>query len=320
MHVPAECRIFLTGGSGQLGQQLLKQIAKTKLNQDLSVQLRVDAPSRIELDLTNTSALQQRIQLFQPHIILNTAAMTDVNAAEHQPALAYVVNRDLVQTLAEVATSLNAFLLHCSTDYVFDGQQTDAYQETVATNPLNIYGKSKRAGEVAALAACPQTVIVRTAWLFSETGHNFVRTITQRLAQGSDMQIVCDQRGCPTYAGDLAQALLEISAQYLQAKQTKKNFPYGIYHYTGTPACSWYEFAMGISKYYHQLNDQTTKAFANQQVNIAPISTAEYATNTPRPTNSTLDNTAIQKQFGIQQKNWQIGLKNVVQHFVSKEK
>ena len=189
-------------------------------------------------------------------------------------------------------------MLHISTDYVFDGQATQPYTETDATAPQGVYGQSKLAGEQAVLAACSRSIILRTAWVFGEHGHNFVKTMLRLGRERDSLGIVSDQHGAPTYAGDIAAALLHIAHHITQGKPTE----YGIYHFSGKPYVSWYQFAEAI---FQQAQQQGILANTPQ---LFAIATPDYPTPAKRPANSCLQLDKIQQAFGISPSDWQQAL------------
>lgn len=280
-------RYLITGADGQLGRQLQQQ---------LHGRGHIHATNRQQLDISDATAVHTAIHTLRPDIIINTAAYTAVDAAEQQPQAAHAINATGAANLARAAHASGGLLLHLSTDYVFNGQQTTPYRETDPTDPQTAYGQSKQAGEIAIRHHCPRHIIVRTAWLFGEHGHNFVKTILRRAAQGQPLHIVADQIGSPTYTGDLAAALIQIAEQaHIQAR-------FGTYHFAGQPHVSWYDFAHAILTQAQQQN------LLPHPPALYPISSQAYPSTAPRPAYSSLDCHKIQTDFGIAPSNWQQAL------------
>jgi dTDP-4-dehydrorhamnose reductase len=253
------------------------------------------------LDITDQQAVSKTVADFKPDYIINAAAHTAVDRAEQEIELSNAINRDGPQYLAQAAQKINAVMLHISTDYVFDGIGDKPYVETDNTGPQGVYGQTKLAGELAVAQSCEKHLILRTAWVFGEHGNNFVKTML-RLAQTRDeLNIVGDQFGGPTYAGDIADALIAM-VDYIERGQPPA---WGVYHFAGMPYASWYEFAANI----FQLAE--TKGVLAKQPKIASIPTAAYPTPAKRPANSRLDCSKIENQFGIKPSDWVAALDNI---------
>lgn len=248
-------RILITGARGQLG---------TALQQTLSGQELIlkDLP---EFNLT-ASDCQDHIIKARPDAILHVGAYTNVDGAEREPALSRAVNVQGTTAVARAAAALNARFVYLSTDYVFDGAKTRPYTEEDAPHPLNVYGTTKREGEVAALAINPDTLVIRTAWLYGQAGQNFVKTIMRLAAEKPQLEVVADQRGCPTNAEDLAHALKDVLMSDLR----------GICHVTNAGDCTWHEFAEAII------------GFMGLSTPVRPISTAQAGRLAKRPAYSVL--------------------------------
>ena len=255
-------RILITGAQGQLGTALQRTLA----GEDLILR---DLP---EFDLTNP-ACEDQVRRANPDIIVHVGAYTNVDQAERYPERAHAVNAQGTRRVAQAAKAVKARLIYVSTDYVFDGTKTSPYHEQDQPHPLNCYGRSKYEGEQAVLTLCPDSLVVRTAWLFGHEGHNFVKTIMRLAAEQPLLKVVDDQRGCPTYAEDLACALQQLARSDLQ----------GLCHVTNCGDCSWYEFAQAIV------------GQMGAQVTIQPISTAEAGRPAKRPAYSVLS----QDRFAI---------------------
>lgn len=278
-------RILITGANGQLGNEM-RRLAEQHRAFDW------DFTDINELDLSNEGAVLDYCERTHPAYIVNCAAYTAVDKAEDDEATCYRVNRDAVTNLAKAASAVKAKILHVSTDYVFDGSQRTPYKETDPVCPATVYGKSKLAGEDTLSAHCPDAVIVRTAWLYSSFGNNFVKTMLRLGKERDTLGVVNDQIGSPTYAGDLAAALMQI---IIQAE--KGHFIPGLYHFSDEGVCSWYDFTLKI----HELAGITS-------CKVSPISSAEYTYRTPRPAYSVLDKSKIKADYGLTIPSWEDSL------------
>lgn len=259
------------------------------------------AVDRDELDITDENAVKKAVENFRPDVIINAAAHTAVDRAETEVELSEAINVKGPQYLAEAAKSVGAAILHISTDYVFDGQRAGKYKESDATDPQGVYGRTKLEGEQAVAAANDKFIVLRTAWVFGEHGNNFVKTML-RLAKTRDtLGVVADQVGGPTYAGDIAKALIQIAEKIIAGEKVE----YGVYHLTGEPYASWYEFAKAI------FAEAVSQNVLEKSPLMNAITTADYPTPAKRPANSCLDLTKIQQVFGIQPSDWQKALKNI---------
>lgn len=254
------------------------------------------------VDLTQPGAAQTAIQDFTPDAVINAAAYTAVDKAEEETDIANRLNAEAVVEIATAAHAAQAPFIHISTDYVFDGASDNMYKEDDQTNPLNIYGASKLAGEKAAMEAHPECVILRTSWVFSEYGGNFVKTMLRLGAERETLSIVDDQVGGPTAARDIAKAALAIAA-----KKHRGASGSGIYHFQGAPTVSWAGFAAKIFE------------VADLKCEVQPILTAEYPTPAQRPLRTILDCSKIERDFGVAQPDWRIGVRQTVSTLQSKE-
>ncbi|PKH01859.1 dTDP-4-dehydrorhamnose reductase [Psychromonas sp. MB-3u-54] len=287
-------RVLITGSKGQVGHCLTEQL-KSHSNAQV---LALDSKG---LDITDQSAVQAAVNEFKPTIIINAAAYTAVDRAEDEVDLAYAINRDGAKYLAEAAQSVNAAILHISTDYVFSGDKEGMYTEADLTSPQGIYGESKLAGEKAVIEACPRHIILRTAWVFGERGNNFVKTML-RLAKTHDtLGIVGDQFGGPTYAGDIASALVAIAKVIFNGGEDK----FGIYHFSGFPHVSWCQFAQAV------FDEAVEQGALNKSPIVNSITTADYPTPAKRPANSALSTALIKDKFGIDASDWKAALQNI---------
>lgn len=287
-------RVMITGCNGQVGYCLNSQLSQ----EDNIALLALD---KEDLDITDKSAVEAMVAKFQPTIIINAAAHTAVDRAEEEVELSYAINRDGPKYLAQAAQTLGAAILHISTDYVFEGNKQDEYVESDIPNPQGVYGASKLAGEVAVAEACEKHIILRTAWVFGEEGHNFVKTMLRLGATRDELSIVGDQFGGPTYAGDIAGALIEIAKRISHGLVRE----YGVYHYSGLPHVSWYEFADSI------FDEAVEKNILTKKPKLNSIKTIEYPTPAKRPTNSRLCTDKIKQTFSINASDWRGALDNI---------
>lgn len=285
-------KVLITGCNGQVGHSLVKQ---------LEGKADVLAVDKEQLDITDQAAVFATVSAFLPDYIINAAAHTAVDKAEEEIDLSFSINRDGPKYLAEAAKNCGAVMLHISTDYVFDGEGCRPYKESDPVGPQSIYGQSKLAGEYAVAEVLEQHLILRTAWVFGEYGNNFVKTMLRLAKSRDEFSIVSDQFGGPTYAGDIASALFTMINNIEQGKVPK----WGLYHYSGMPYVSWYEFAERIFD----------MAVENGVISVFPslseISTSAYPTPAKRPLNSRLDCGAIHDEFGIKVSDWIAALDNI---------
>ncbi|WP_409422873.1 dTDP-4-dehydrorhamnose reductase [Pseudaeromonas sp. ZJS20] len=286
-------RILIAGARGQVGS-LLRQQASLRGWDVLAV-------DREELDITDPVAVNGRVAQWRPQVIINAAAHTAVDKAESEVAASFAINRDGPANLAAAAQQVGAVLLHISTDYVFAGDKVGLYVESDAVAPQGVYGASKLAGEQAVAAACPRHLILRTAWVFGEQGNNFVKTMLRLAASRDSLGIVADQFGGPTYAGDIAAALLTMAQQALAPGFSQ----WGLYHFAGEPHVSWHGFANAI---FQVAVEQGVLA---RQPAVQGIGTADYPTPAKRPANSRLDCRKIRQVFGILPSDWPRALQNI---------
>lgn len=284
-------KLMIVGCAGQVGKELVLRAPEN---------WEIKAVDRQELDITDHAKVMTAVSAFRPDSIINAAAYTAVDRAESEEELAHLINNKGAENLALAAQSINAAMLHISTDYVFSGDLQGCYVETDITGPTGVYGASKLAGEQAITMACDKHIILRTAWVFGEHGNNFVKTML-RLAEGREkLSIVSDQFGSPTYAGDIADALLNIAAQ-LENGDSR----WGIYHYSGYPYVNWCEFAQEI------FSCAVAQGVLTKSPVVIPISTQDYPTPARRPTNSKLDCSKIMTNFGIMPSDWKFALSNI---------
>lgn len=274
--------ILVTGANGQLGKEL-KQLAPSFPQYDFIFLSREDLP------IHHFEMVRHYFKTYQPQYFINCAAYTAVDRAEQEKDLAFQVNGEAVGVLAAVCKENNCRFIHFSTDYVFDGTATTPCKETFPPHPGNTYGASKLEGEKQALQFNPGSIIIRTSWVYSEFGKNFVRTMVKLMKEKEEINVVNDQVGSPTYAADLAEVILQIIAS--------GNWHAGIYNFSNKGIINWYDFAVAIK----ELNKSNCK--------VNPISTAQYPTPAKRPVYSVLDSSKIQETYGIQLKDWRESLR-----------
>lgn len=277
--------VLITGANGQLGSELQELIP-------FYPQFNFHFTDIDTLDLTDEESIQNLIENKNINYIINCAAYTAVDKAEDDIELCYKINKEAVGNLAEAAKG-KAKVIHVSTDYVFDGKASHPYKETDLTNPQSVYGKSKREGEELLLSICPESIIVRTAWLYSPFGNNFVKTMLRLGRERKEISVVTDQRGTPTYANDLAKALLDI----LVYVEIKNHFPSGIYHYSNEGETTWFAFT-----------EKIFQLAGIKDCKVIPITTAEYPVKASRPMYSILDKTKIKETFNVIVPQWEQSL------------
>ncbi|MGR5306660.1 dTDP-4-dehydrorhamnose reductase [Vibrio mediterranei] len=288
-------RVLITGSYGQVGHCLTNVLS---VRDDIDV----IAYDREVLDIISEAQVASVLAELTPDVIINCAAHTAVDKAETDVEMSYAINCDGPRHLAQAAESLGAVMLHISTDYVFDGEKDEPYLETDTPNPKGVYGQSKLAGEQAVAAHCTRYAILRTAWVFGEHGNNFVKTMLRLGQDRPELGIIGDQFGGPTYAGDIANALVAMMDGFNGSEQS------GVYHFSGAPHVSWYQFAKAIfeSADKHGVLPQTP------QVN--EITAAQYPLPAPRPANSRLNCDKIQQVFAVAPSDWQSALDNIGQY------
>ncbi len=287
-------RVLITGCNGQVGYCLTERL-KGKAET-----LALDYEG---LDITDQEAVIKTVADFKPDYIINAAAHTAVDRAEQEVELSNAINRDGPQYLAQAAENCGAVMLHISTDYVFDGEGDRPYLESDQTAPQGVYGQSKLAGEQAVANECSKYLILRTAWVFAEHGNNFVKTMLHLAQTRDELKIVCDQFGGPTYAGDIADALIAI----VKCIEKNKKIEWGIYHFSGLPHVSWLEFAQEV------FDIATQQKILHRKPRIEGIKTEQYLTLAKRPLNSCLDTNKIKEKFSIEASDWKLALKSTIE-------
>lgn len=274
--------ILVTGANGQLGSELRK-IGFSALDEVFFTDV-------AELDITDYAAVEQYIRKNDIDTIINCAAYTAVDRAEEEPEVAARINTEAAANLAKAAAREDCLLIHVSTDYVFDGTGATPYTEKDKPCPVSVYGRTKLAGEKAIADSGCFYIIIRTAWLYSTFGKNFVKTILRLASEKPEINVVNDQLGSPTYAADLAAAIVAIMNDDERAEHE------GIYHYTNEGICSWYDFATEIVR------------LSGKACKVCAVTTDEFPTKTRRPAYSVLDKTKIRKTFGVEVPEWKDAL------------
>lgn len=272
-------RILVTGANGQLGSQM-RQLGAVSPNEYIFTDV-------AELDITNKDAVTEFVKQNNINIIVNCAAYTNVDKAEDDMPTAELINATAVKYLAEAAKVVGGTLFHISTDYVFGSEGNTPRTEDMPTNPLGVYGRTKLLGERAIAEIGCKAIIIRTAWLYSEFGNNFLKTMLRLTAEKEALQVVFDQVGTPTYAGDLALAIFSI----IEAEKYEGNE--GVYHFSNEGACSWYDFAQEIAS-----------AMRHDKCRVIPCHSSEFPSKVTRPPYSVLDKTKIKATFGIEIPHW----------------
>ncbi len=294
-------KILVVGCNGQVGQELLERAEAHGL-----VVSGLDLPA---IDITDETSIRSALASNAPDLIVNAAAYTAVDKAESESAIARAVNETGPKLLAEAAAGIGVPLFHISTDYVFDGQKEGPYEETDPVAPLGVYGATKTAGDDAVRASLTAHIILRTAWVYSSHGGNFVKTMLRLAGERDELSVVGDQHGCPTAAGDVADALLTIASQYFSEPESMRG-RWGTYHFCSGPATTWHGFAEAIMK--------GAASRGRPSIPVQRIPTADYPTPAERPKNSVLDCTKIQQTFGIMPRPWTLALNQVLDRLLER--
>jgi dTDP-4-dehydrorhamnose reductase len=281
-------KILITGANGQLGWEL-GQLAKSYPAFEFVL---VD---RSKLDLTFPETFEKIIHSIAPDCIVNTAAYTAVDKSETEKELSYTVNATAVQALASICKNLAIPFITYSTDYVFDGEATAPYETTTKVDPVNYYGSTKAAGEKMAMEANEDTIVIRTSWVFSSHGNNFVKTMMRLMKERPNLNIVADQKGRPTYAKDLAIATMKMIEAMNAGKSIK-----GVYHFANMGETTWYDFADKI------------KAIAGLDCVLNPVETKDFPTPAKRPSYSVLDTSKIEQNLAIDIRHWEDALASCI--------
>jgi dTDP-4-dehydrorhamnose reductase len=281
-------KILISGQHGQVSRELQRRLGAT---------CELVVLGRDQLDLAYPHQIRQQVQRVRPDLIINAAAHTAVDQAESEPEAAFAINATAPGILAEEALALDIPLIHYSTDYVFDGSKSEPYNEADAPNPLGVYGKSKLAGEQAITAVQGKHLILRTSWVYSSHGRNFLLTMQRLLQEKAELRIVADQIGAPTWAGTIANSTLALIERW-QGGQTGA---WGTYHLTAQGETSWFGFAQAIGEALRQQGKPCAT--------LVPIPSSDYPTPAARPLNSRLDCTRLQREWAVSQPDWQTALR-----------
>ena len=290
-------KILLLGCNGQIGKCLNHQLKNTNHE--------VIYANRNQIDIADFEVTKKEILEISPDIIINSAAYTAVDKAEKDQNTADLINHLAVVNIANVCNLQGIWLIHFSTDYVFDGNSEVPYKEENKKNPQNIYGKTKLKGELAIQSSGCKHIIIRTAWVFSEYGNNFLKTMVSQAIDHNELSIISDQIGCPTYAQDIAKAVISIINQLNSSEDLE-----GIYHFSGNYACSWFEFAKEIF-------NELCKYEKISIPDLKKVLTDEYPTVAKRPKFSVLDNSKLQEKFDILPSDWKVGIKSAVKKIIT---
>ena len=277
-------KIVVTGGTGQLGKEL--QEISSSYPHPITIGFEFYFLTREDMPIDQFELVRNYFNTLKPAYCINCAAYTAVDKAESEKELAFQVNGEAVGVLAAICKEHDTKFIHISTDYVFNGEATYPYTENFPTNPINIYGASKLEGEKQAMQLNPDCIIIRTSWVYSSFGKNFVKTMIRLMNEKDEIKVIDDQVGSPTYAADLAEVILKIIPDWKA----------GIYNFSNEGIITWYEFAVAI------------KEIINCPCDVKPITTAEYPTPAKRPAYSVLDKTKIQETFDVKLKNWKESL------------
>lgn len=291
-------KILITGSNGQLGKEL--QQLSSSFPQYQFVFL-----SKEELPIDDPGLISHHFTKHQPQYCVNCAAYTAVDKAEQEKDLAFKVNAEATGILATVCKENHCRFIHISTDYVFDGASSFPYKEDNITNPQGVYGASKLEGERLAMQKNPDTIIIRTSWVYSEFGKNFVKTMIRLMKEREEIRVVNDQVGSPTYAADLAAAIFQI-IESLRIHHSPFTIHGGIYHFSNSGIISWYDFAIAI------------KELTKSNCKIDPIPTSQYPTPAKRPAYSVLDTSKIKETFNIELKDWKESLAICISTLIGK--
>jgi len=302
--------ILLTGAAGQLGSELLPLLSA---NGRVIPTDRSESPPAVEnwlkLDIGNGSELENLLNSFQPELIVNTAAYTAVDLAETERDIAFTVNAEFPSRLAAWARKNDSRLIHYSTDYVFDGEAGRPYLETDLANPMSVYGDSKRAGELALQASACTHATLRTSWVYSSHGKNFVLSMLDLARKGVSLKVVDDQRGCPTSAKSLAHATIDVIRSWQNTGSARQT---GVFHYCDGRSLSWYEFAQVI------FDLALSKGVLAERPSMVPVPSSEFPQPAHRPKWSVLDTSKISEVFDIRPASFENALNTVIEEIITR--
>ena len=286
-------KALITGGTGQVGTELIRRGDCCHFD--------IVAPNRAEINLLNESDVYSQLNSIRPDIVVNSAAFTAVDAAETECDMAFKVNRDAVRIMANSCNLLSIPLIHISTDYVFDGTKAGSYKETDLICPIGVYGRSKEAGEAKVRELLEKHIILRTSWVYAAHGNNFVKTMLRIGKERQNLNVVNDQFGAPTFAGDIADAILSIAKKVLEHDALEF---WGTYHYTAKGRTSWKDFAEVIF--------ETASTWLPNKPYVEGIPSSQYPTAAKRPANSVLNCAKVDLELGPPRRHWREGLDEVL--------
>lgn len=283
--------VLVTGGSGQLGRSIMDVAEYSGHRFIYTYMCSQSHEGMVHLDITDPGEVNQAMDDYGIDVIVNCAGYTDVERAESEEDKVFKVNAEAVDVLAGAARARGALLIHISTDYIFDGTRSEPYSEDAEASPLGVYGRSKLAGELAVRASGARYMIIRTSWLYSRHGKNFVKTILKKSEEQPLLKVVSDQVGTPTYAGDLAEFILTL----LEPENLEKT---GTYNYANEGVCSWYDLACEVCE------------MSGNLCEVVPCETGEYPVKAARPHYSVLNKSKVKKTFGIEIPYWKDSLRH----------
>ena len=286
--------ILVTGAKGQVGLEIIKQAKLGKLD--------LIGLDKASFDITDIESIKANIKVHRPAVIINAAAYTAVDKAEQEASLAYEVNTIGPKNLAKICKESSIVLIHISTDYVFDGNKIEPYRESDTPNPINVYGETKLGGENKIRSILNDHIIIRTSWVFSDQGSNFVKSILSLAQSEAKLKVVGDQHGSPTSASSIASIIIEICKAY----NYEKKLQFGTYHFSGMPITTWFYFAKKI------IDIAYNKNLIEKVPVIEEVTTEEYVSLSKKPINSSLSCDKIEEAFKIKPNNWEYDLQFVI--------
>ena len=294
-------KAFITGGTGQVGTELIRRGDCCHFD--------IVAPNRAEINLLNESDVYSQLNSIRPNIVVNSAAFTAVDAAETECDMAFKVNRDAVRIMANCCNLLSIPLIHISTDYVFDGTKAGSYKETDLICPIGVYGRSKEAGEAIVRELLEKHIILRTSWVYAAHGNNFVKTMLRIGRERQNLNVVNDQFGAPTFAGDIADAIFSIAKKVLGHDELEF---WGTYHYTAKGRTTWKDFAEVIF--------EAASTWLPNKPYVEGIPSSQYPTAAKRPANSVLNCAKVDSKLGPPRRHWREGLDEVLDELKNEPK
>ena len=294
-------KALITGGTGQVGTELIRRGDGCRVD--------IVAPNRAEINLLNESDVYSQLNSIRPDVVVNAAAFTAVDAAETECDMAFQVNRDAVRIMANSCNLLSIPLIHISTDYVFDGAKTGSYKETDIICPIGVYGRSKEAGEAILRELLEKHIILRTSWVYAAHGNNFVKTMLRIGRERQNLNVVNDQFGAPTFAGDIADAIFSIAKKVLGHDELEF---WGTYHYTAKGRTTWKDFAEVIF--------EEASTWLPNKPYVEGIPSSQYPTAAKRPANSVLNCAKVDSKLGPPRRHWREGLDEVLDELKNEPK